>query len=39
MMMANPGGRMSPELGPPGAVGESYEDFYAREFKRAPHPP
>jgi hypothetical protein len=38
IMIANPGGRMSPELGPPGAVGESYEDFYAREFRRSPHP-
>jgi len=39
IMMANPGGRMSPELGPPGGVGESYEDFYAREFRRSPHVP
>ena len=38
LMIANPGGRLSPELGPPGAVGESYEDFYAREFRRSPHP-
>jgi hypothetical protein len=37
-MIANPGGRASPELGPPGGVGESYEDFYAREFRRATHP-
>ena len=38
LMIANPGGRASPELGPPGGVGESYEDFYAREFKKSPHP-
>jgi len=38
LMIANPGGRASPELGPPGGVGESYEDFYAREFRRSPHP-
>lgn len=39
LMIANPGGRASPELGPPGGVGESYEDFYAREFKKSPHTP
>jgi hypothetical protein len=38
LMIANPGGRASPELGPPRGVGESYEDFYAREFRRSPHP-
>jgi hypothetical protein len=38
LMIANPGGRASPELGPPGGVGESYEDFYAREFRKSPHP-
>jgi hypothetical protein len=37
-MIANPGGRASPELGPPGGVGESYEDFYNREFRRSTHP-
>jgi hypothetical protein len=38
LMIANPGGRLSPELGPPGGVGESYEDFYDREFRRSRHP-
>ena len=37
LMIANPGGRASPELGPPGGVGESYEDFYGREFSKSKH--
>jgi hypothetical protein len=37
IMMADPGGRQLPELGPPGAVGESYERRYGREFDTSPH--
>lgn len=37
IMMADPGGRGTPELGPPGGVGDSYADRYGNEFDKSKH--
>lgn len=37
MMMADPGGRGTPTLGPPGGLGDSYADRYGSEFDKATH--
>ena len=37
MMMADPGGRGTPTLGPPGGLGDSYADRYGSEFDKSKH--
>ena len=37
IMMADPGGRGTPELGPPGGLGDSYADRYGAEFDKSKH--